>query len=129
MIRYVGDVMKGKFVKNNKAFTLIELIVVIAIIGIILILALPQVGKIQEANKNRKYEVYEMSIERGAKLYVDSRARDLFGNNKFERLMMITVMMLRLYVGKEGRQVKLFIKRRLMIVLLVLLILIQHLLQ
>ena len=81
MIRYVGDVMKGKFVKNNKAFTLIELIVVIAIIGIILILALPQVGKIQEANKNRKYEVYEMSIERGAKLYVDSRARDLFGNN------------------------------------------------
>ena len=81
MIRYVGDVMKGKFVKNNKAFTLIELIVVIAIIGIILILALPQVGKIQEANKNRKYEVYEMSIERGAKLYVDSRARDMFGNN------------------------------------------------
>ena len=73
--------MKNKFVKNNKAFTLIELIVVIAIIGIILILALPQVGKIQEANKNRKYEVYEMSIERGAKLYVDSRARDLFGNN------------------------------------------------
>ena len=81
MIRYVGDVMKSKFVKNNKAFTLIELIVVIAIIGIILILALPQVGKIQEANKNRKYEVYEMSIERGAKLYVDSRARDMFGNN------------------------------------------------
>lgn len=73
--------MKNKIVKNNKAFTLIELIVVIAIIGIILILALPQVGKIQEANKNRKYEVYEMSIERGAKLYVDSRARDLFGNN------------------------------------------------
>ena len=73
--------MKNKFIKNNKAFTLIELIVVIAIIGIILILALPQVGKIQEANKNRKYEVYEMSIERGAKLYVDSRARDMFGNN------------------------------------------------
>ena len=82
MIEDNGDCdMKNKFIKNNKAFTLIELIVVIAIIGIILILALPQVGKIQEANKNRKYEVYEMSIERGAKLYVDSRARDMFGNN------------------------------------------------
>ena len=73
--------MIGKMLKNKKGFTLIELIAVIAILGIILILALPQVGKIQEANKNRKYEVYEMSIERGAKLYVDSRARDLFGNN------------------------------------------------
>ena len=67
--------------ENQSGFTLIELIVVIAIIGIILILALPQVSKLQEANKNRKYEVYQQAVESGAKLYVDSHARDLFGNN------------------------------------------------
>lgn len=66
---------------NNKGFTLIELIVVIAIMGIILILALPQVSKIQEANKDRKYEVYKESVRAGSKLYIDSYAKDLFGNN------------------------------------------------
>ncbi len=71
----------GKKLKNRNGFTLIELIAVIAILGIILLLALPQVSKIQQANKNRKYEAYEMSIERGAKLYTDSNARDMFGNN------------------------------------------------
>ena len=73
--------MIGKLLKNKKGFTLIELIAVIAILGIILLLALPQVSKIQQANKNRKYEAYELSIERGAKLYTDSNARDMFGNN------------------------------------------------
>ena len=69
-------------VDNNKGFTLIELIVVIAIMGIILIFALPQVNNIQDANKNRKYEVYMESIRAASKLYIDSHARDLFGNNK-----------------------------------------------
>ncbi len=73
--------IKIKTKPNPYGFTLIELIVVIAIIGIILILALPQVSKLQEANKNRKYEVYQQAVESGAKLYVDSHARDLFGNN------------------------------------------------
>ena len=66
---------------NNKGFTLIELIVVIAIMVIILILALPQVSKIQEANKDRKYEAYKESIRAGSKLHIDSYAKDLFGNN------------------------------------------------
>ena len=105
-------------IENKRGFTLIELIAVIFIMGIMLILALPQVSKIQQANKNRKYETYELSIERGAKLYTDSNAKDMFGNNnsgvmlsrileivkllvlvmqklmfKLERLMMIIVMM------------------------------------
>ncbi len=67
--------------RNNKGFTLVELIVVIAIMGVILILALPQVSKIQSANKNKKYDAYYSSIESGAKLYIDSRSKDLFGNN------------------------------------------------
>lgn len=60
-------------------FTLVELIVVIAIMGIILILALPQVANIQSANQNRKYEAYQRSLESAAKLYVDSKSKDLFG--------------------------------------------------
>ena len=66
---------------NKKGFTLVELIVVIAVMGVILILALPQVGKIQSANKTKKYEAYQKSIESAAKLYVDSHAKDLFGTN------------------------------------------------
>ena len=73
--------MGHKRIRNSAGFTLIELIVVIAIMGIILILALPQVSKIQEANKDRKFQVYQSSIARGAKLYIDSNAKDLFGNN------------------------------------------------
>ena len=67
--------------RNKWGFTLVELIVVIAVMGVILILALPQVGKIQSANKTKKYETYEQSIESAAKLYVDSHAKDLFGTN------------------------------------------------
>ena len=71
----------GKKLRNKNGFTLIELIAVIFIMGIMLILSLPQVSKIQQANKNKKYETYEKSIERGAKLYTDSNAKDMFGNN------------------------------------------------
>ena len=69
--------MGHKRIRNSAGFTLIELIVVIAIMGIILILALPLVSKIQEANKDRKFQVYQSSIARGAKLYIDSNAKDL----------------------------------------------------
>ena len=68
---------------RKNGFTLIELIVVIAIMGVILILALPQIGRIRENNRDAKYEAYLESIERAAKLYVDSRSTDLFGYNDF----------------------------------------------
>ena len=72
---------KRKNDRNNQAFTLIELIVVIAIMGIILILALPQISRLQSANKDKKYDAYYSSIESAAKLYMDSQAKDLFGSN------------------------------------------------
>lgn len=66
---------------REKGFTLIELIVAIAIMGVLLIIALPQVSRIQSANKDKKYQTYEKAIVSGSKLYIDSYAKDLFGNN------------------------------------------------
>lgn len=66
---------------KKKGFTIIEVIIVIAIMGVILVLALPQIGRIRENNKDTKYEAYYESIKNAAKLYVDSRSRDLFGYN------------------------------------------------
>ncbi len=65
--------------KNNKGFTLVELLVAITIMGIITALALPEVRRIQANNKNKKYETYSKSLESAAKLYVDSHSTDLFG--------------------------------------------------
>lgn len=67
---------------SNMGFTLVELIVVIAIMGVILILALPQVSKIQSANKTKKYEAYKGSFTSAAKIYIDNHKKDLFGNQE-----------------------------------------------
>lgn len=72
--------VKSKF--NSRGFTLVELIVVIAIMGVILILALPQVSKIQSANKAKKYEAYKGSFTSAAKIYIDNHKKDLFGNQE-----------------------------------------------
>ena len=65
--------------KNKKGFTLVELLVVITIIGVITVLALPGVQKIQNRNRNKKYEAYADTIESASKLYTDSYADDMFG--------------------------------------------------
>ena len=65
--------------KSKKGFTLVELLVVITIIGIITMLALPGVQKIQNRNRNKKYEAYADTIESAGKLYTDAYADDLFG--------------------------------------------------
>ena len=71
--------MKKK--ENEAGFTLVELLVTITVLGIILALALPAVTRLQESNKETKYQTYEDSMISSAKLYIDSYAKDIFGNN------------------------------------------------
>ena len=65
--------------KNKQGFTLIEVIVTLAIIGVILIIALPRIGDLRDSNKDKKYEAYKDSFLASSKLYVDSEAKDMFG--------------------------------------------------
>lgn len=65
--------------KNNKGFTLVELLVAIVIMGIITVMALPEVQQLQSTNREKKYVKYEESVTSSAKLYVDSYEEDLFG--------------------------------------------------
>ncbi len=67
---------------KNKGFTLIELVVAITILGIILILALPKLSDLKNSNRTKKYEKYSESLMSAAKLYTDSYAKDMFGNNE-----------------------------------------------
>lgn len=69
--------------KNNKGFTLVEVLVAITIMGIITLISLPEVQQIQASNRNRKFESYAESLENSARLYVDSNNIDLFGYNDF----------------------------------------------
>ena len=68
--------------KNNKGFTLVELLVTISILGVVSVMAMPIVRNIVEANNMKKFITYKDSVESSAKLYVDSYADDLFGKRK-----------------------------------------------
>ena len=65
--------------RNNKGFTLVELLVTISILGIVSVMAMPIIRNIVEANNMKKFITYKDSVESSAKLYVDSYAEDLFG--------------------------------------------------
>lgn len=60
--------------KNNKGFTLTELLVTIAIMGIITAIAFPAITKLQQENKEEEYKSYEKILVNGAKLYMDDHS-------------------------------------------------------
>ena len=64
--------------KNQKGFTLVELLVAIVILGIIMTMAWPSIRRLQEANTYQKYENYGEILISAAKLYVDAYEEDLF---------------------------------------------------
>lgn len=66
--------------KNNKGFTLVELLVTVAILGIVTMMSFPLIRNISNSNDNSKYKAYLDSVVNGAKLYVDSYSIDMFGN-------------------------------------------------
>lgn len=70
-----------KCTNKNNGFTLIELIATIAIMGIISILAFPSLNKVIATNKEKKFEYYATSLEKGAKLYIESHSKDLWDEN------------------------------------------------
>ena len=67
--------------KSKKGFTLVELLGTLVILGIILGLAIPSLLNLKNDNKENKNEKYAESIIASGKLYTDSYAKDMFGNN------------------------------------------------
>ena len=67
---------------NKKGFTLVELLVAISVLAVVMIIALPQISNVKNTNQTTKYKKYAESVISSAKLYTDSYAEDMFGNNK-----------------------------------------------
>ncbi len=66
--------------KNNKGFTLVELLVAVAILGIITGMSIPIITNIKNNNETKKFDIYGKSLITAAKLYKDSYEEDLFGH-------------------------------------------------
>ena len=66
--------------KNNRGFTLVELLVSISLLAILTVIAIPTLRAFQANNDKKTYENYGKSMVASAKLYNDSYSDDLFGN-------------------------------------------------
>ena len=71
-----------KRTRNQKGFTLVELLVAVTILGIITGMSIPLVRNVHKNNEQRKYNSYGDSLVQATKLYVDSYGQDLFGYKK-----------------------------------------------
>ena len=68
--------------KNNKGFTLVELLLVIVIMGIITAISIPLIRNIREGNEDKQYTTYTDSLKQSAKLYLNSYEEDVFGREE-----------------------------------------------
>lgn len=57
--------------KQEKGFTLVELIIVLALIGLILVIAFPALQGLTRNNEESQFETYEKLYIEAAKLYID----------------------------------------------------------
>lgn len=93
----VGDYMKkiikkAKYLiaKNEKAFTLIEMLGVIVIIALILIIAIPNLAKILNGNKQQEFDSYYDLVEEAALVYA-GKITDELGTSKHSGCKDITL--------------------------------------
>lgn len=64
--------------RDEKGFTMTELLSVIVIIGIVAMFSWPVIDKVIEDGKNSKYETYGKSMVAAAKVYTDAFEEDMF---------------------------------------------------
>jgi len=76
--------------RNNKGYSLIELLGALIIIGLILIIVLPAVARLLTSNDNKEYNNYLKIIEAGAKRYADEQEDDL-GSGKDTGCMEVNI--------------------------------------
>ena len=70
--------MVGEYMKNNKGFTIIELLAVLVILITILLIGIPSITSTVERNKqnalNKKYDIIEAAGETYVNLYFKNNA-------------------------------------------------------
>ena len=66
---------------NQKAFTLIEMLVVVVILGILLAIAIPSVRNIVNQNKIKIYQTHMNVVEAKTKLLIDRYKGELLSNS------------------------------------------------
>ncbi len=69
--------------RNNRGFTLVELLVAISILAILTIIAIPTLRAFQQKNQTTQYANYKKSLQTSGKLYNDSYSDDIFGEAPF----------------------------------------------
>lgn len=65
--------------KENKGFTLIELIAVVVIMGILLLIVFPSLSNVIRSNENKKYDTYYDAVQEQLELYARTRRSELGG--------------------------------------------------